>query len=369
MVASASTERAPRKRHYAMWMFTAACPSRCSYCDIDSQKGKKGLSRDEVIRVANELVLAGFEEVLFAGGEPLLSADLPVALRILADAGVPTAVFSGGVPGIVDRAVATLREGRASRVVFSMDSGRVSANDLLRGRKGITEDLVQLASRIANELPDVRRSVNTVVTRFNVDTLPTVWERMSPFGLDSWSLTLAGDFFEGSPGHALLDEGALARFYLRTAPALARRLADSGAELVVLPVPMVFREEGWDTSRWDRATPVMRDALAKDFAHFAGGRHNASFVARFGCPLVGIDVVIGVGGEVHPCSQAPIIQPEFVVGNVRDQSIPEIMEGDALRRFAEGVPHKPCTRCWAPSNVPRPMLDALFARTRTEVSS
>jgi radical SAM protein with 4Fe4S-binding SPASM domain len=67
-----------------------------------------------------------------------------------------------------------------------------------------------------------------------------------------------------------------------------------------------------------------------------------------------------VGGEVHPCSQAPIIRPEYVVGNLKTQSLAEILSGDALRAFGAGVPHASCTRCWAPSNVPRELLQQLI---------
>jgi radical SAM protein with 4Fe4S-binding SPASM domain len=293
-----------------MWMFTGACPSHCTYCDIDSQKGKRGLSSAEVERVAEELLTCGFSEVMFVGGEPLLSPDLPLALRILKGK-VRTAVFTGGLPGLADRAARVLGEGEVDRIVYSIDSGRAERNDLIRGRKGITADLLELCAAVRDRLPRLGRSVNTVVSRFNVGSLPDVWERMAPFGLDSWSLTLAGDVFEGSPGHALLTEAAL------------------------------------------------------ELALYARGEYNATFVRRCGCPLVGIDVVIGVGGEVHPCSQGPIIHPRYVVGNVKDKPLAEILAGDALHAFGAGVPHAPCTRCWAPSNVPRETLLRLVGRAST----
>jgi MoaA/NifB/PqqE/SkfB family radical SAM enzyme len=345
-----------------MWMFTGACPSHCTYCDIDSQKGKKGLSLTEVERVAREILDAGFREVMFAGGEPMLSPHLPAALDVLRGK-VPTAVFTGGLPGLVDRAVDVLREGGVNRLVYSIDSGKDAQNDLIRGRNGITRDLLQLAGAVRERLPRLDRSVNTVVSRFNVDALEGVWERMSPFGLASWSLTLAGDFFQGSPKHALLDEATLETFYLKTVPALAARLAREGAELVVLPVPFPFLASRLPPARWGDAPTNVRNELASEFALYARGEYNATFVRRCGCPLVGIDVVVGVEGDVHPCSQPPIIHPSYVVGNVKRESLAAILDGDALATFGAGVPHAPCTRCWAPSNVPREILVELVARS------
>jgi MoaA/NifB/PqqE/SkfB family radical SAM enzyme len=345
-----------------MWMFTGACPSHCTYCDIDSQKSIKGLSLSEVERVAQEILDAGFREVMFAGGEPMLSPHLPAALRVLRGK-VPTAVFTGGLPGLVDRAIDVLRDGDVKRLVYSIDSGKDAQNDLIRGRNGITRDLLELAGAARERLPRLDRSVNTVVSRFNVDAVESVWERMAPFGLASWSLTLAGDFFQGSPKHALLDEATLETFYLKTVPALAARLARERAELVVLPVPFPFLAAQLPPSQWGDAPAALRKGLEAELALYARGEYNATFVRRCGCPLVGIDVVIGVGGDVHPCSQPPIIHPSYVVGNVKRESLATVLAGDALSAFGASVPNKPCTRCWAPSNVPREMLVELVARS------
>lgn len=348
---------APR-RHYAMWMFTAACPSRCTYCDLDSQKRLGHLDRADVVRVAKELLAQGFTEVMFAGGEPLLSPDLPAALEALRGR-VRTTVFTGGLPGLAARSIEVLREGAVGRVVCSIDAGDAARNDRIRGRLGITTELEAFASLLHRQLPGIGRSINTVVSRFNADTLATVWDRMSPYGFTSWSLTLAGDFFEASPAHARLDREALQRFYLETVPALAERLARDRAELVVLPVPFPFLAAQTPPARWAEVAPSVRAELDLELDHYARGAFNHTFVERCGCPLVGIDIVVGVGGQIHPCSQAPIIHPDYVVGNVRDTPLAQILEGDAIRLFSKGIPHKPCTRCWAPSNVPRATLTQL----------
>lgn len=348
-------------RHYAMWMFTGACPSHCTYCDIDSQKAKKALSSAEVERVCRELVEQGFEEVMFAGGEPILSPDLPLALRALRGK-ARTAVFTGGLPGLVDRAVEVLSEGGAGRIVYSIDSGKPDRNDLIRGRKGITKDLTDLAAAVKARLPRIDRSVNTVVSRFNVDGLPDVWDRMSPYGLNSWSLTLAGDFFEGSPSHALLSVAQLEELYLHTIPSLAARLAKDRAELVVLPVPYPLLAARIPPIKWGELQGDLRAEVIAELLPFSRGEHNATFVRRHGCPLPGKDIVIGVSGEIHPCSQAPIIHPRWVIGNVKEAPLAEILAGEALRAFAAGVPNAPCTRCWAPSNIPRETLVELTSR-------
>ena len=135
------------------------------------------------------------------------------------------------------------------------------------------------------------------------------------------------------------------------------------AELVVLPVPLPFLERGLPIAHWDLAGAEWAEEVRRELERFARGDHNASFVAQHGCPLAGRDVTIGVNGEVHPCSQAPILKPEHVVGHVRD-GLSAVLASERARAFVEGVPHAPCRRCWAPSNVPRDELRRLVARSR-----
>jgi radical SAM protein with 4Fe4S-binding SPASM domain len=341
-------------RNRVIWVLNAACPSRCVYCDIESQRATRVLSAEQVERACREVLEAGFREVVFVGGEPFLSPELPVALRLLAGR-CNVAVFTGGLPGFTDRVLALVAQG-VERLVFSIDSGREASNDLIRGRKGITRDLLDLATALRERFPRLDLSLNTVVSRHNAHTLVDVWERMEPFRPDSWALTMVGDNFSGSPSEHMLDRAQVERHYLVEVPALARRLDARRAELVVLPVPFPFLRTRTPPRSWGDVAAQHRAELNREFDLFARGEYNRTFVERCGCPLVGVDVSIGVGGEVYPCSQAPALQPAYVVGNLKDASLSDVLAGEALKKFGADLPHAPCSRCWAPSNVERGRL-------------
>jgi len=341
-------------RHRVIWVLNAACPSRCVYCDIESQRATRVLSAEHVERASREVLAAGFREVVFVGGEPFLSPELPVALGVLAGK-CSVAVFTGGLPGHTEKVLRMIALG-VDRLVFSIDSGRPFHNDLIRGRRGITVDLLELVDAIRRAYPRIDMSLNTVVSRHNAATLGDVWDAMERFRPDSWALTLVGDNFTGSPREHLLDRAQLEAHYLSTVPALARRLEPRRAELVVLPVPFPFLRAGTPPRAWGEAAARFRDGLHRELELYARGEYNRTFVEACGCPLVGTDISIGVGGEVYPCSQAPALQAEYVVGNVKDAHLEEVLAGQALAKFAAGVPHAPCTRCWAPSNVERGRL-------------
>lgn len=341
-----------------IWVVHAACPSRCAYCAIESQDGKRSLPEADAVRVAREIVTLGFEQVILVGGEPLLYPHLSAVLEVL-HGRTEVALFTGGIPGDPLKSIDKMRRG-VDRVVLSIDAGTDAANDLVRGRKGITRDVLSMAEALRRELPHVGLSVNTVVSRNNVRVLESVWERMSPFRLDSWALTLAGDNFGASANAQLPSRAEIETLYRRTIPELARRVAGQ-TELVVLPVPLPLLVQNVPASAWDGPRWVNDADVAAQLDRFAVGDHNASFVTRHGCPLAGRDVSIGVEGEIYPCSQAPILAAEYVVGHVRD-SLGATLRGAAMRSFEAAVPHAACSRCWAPSNVDRPVLRALLAK-------
>jgi radical SAM protein with 4Fe4S-binding SPASM domain len=349
-------------------VLNAACPSRCVYCAIETQRVQRTLTRDEVTHAAREIVANGFAEVIFVGGEPLLSPDLSAALDAL-DGRCNVAVFTGGIPGDPTRYVDVLRRG-VGRLVVSLDAGDEALNDRIRGRSGITNDLARLVDAVLRALPRVQVSVNTVVTRHNVDHIDTAWERALGWNATSWSLTLAGDNFDGaSPDGHFLSRAQVEQLYLDVIPRLASLLTSQHRELVVLPIPLPFLERGLAARHWGTAAPHMRASLDAEFDRYARGDFNASFVAHHGCPLVGVDITVGIDGSVYPCSQAPIIQEAYALGSITQRPLREVLTGDRMNRFREGMAHPTCTRCHAPSNVQRPVLvDVLTRKPRAHSS-
>ncbi len=353
-------EQPLRARFRVIWVLNAACPSRCSYCAVETQRAQRPLARERVAAAARDILACGFAEVIFVGGEPLLSPDLPAALEALGGR-CEVAVFTGGLPGDPRRHVDVLARG-VTRLVASLDAGDDDANDKLRGRAGVTRELEALVTAARRALPAMRLSVNSVVTRMSAELAPTAWERAEPWGPDSWSLTLAGDNFDGrAPDGHFLERAQVEAHYLERVPRLASLLAASRRELVALPVPLPFLAEALPPRLWNLHAARHRAALDAEFDRYARGDYNASFVARHGCPLVGTDISIGVDGSVYPCSQAPVLQPRHAVGSLATQGLAEVLDGAGLRDFRAGVPHAICARCHAPSNVQRPALRALFA--------
>lgn len=348
------------ERQRLIWVINAACPSRCVYCGIDSQRTARELDEQEAVRAARAVVDAGFGEVVFVGGEPLLYRHLPAVLRELSGK-CQVAVFCGGLPGEAKRWVDVLRHG-ATRLVLSLDDADEDRNDLVRGKRGVSRELRALADEVRSSLPELELSVSTVVTRHNVSTLGSSWPRIGELEPTAWVAVLAGDNFVETPSAHFPSLDQLSQLYLEDAPALARRVKREApdTDFLLFPVPLPFLQRDLPVAKWDVAPSELGPAVAAELSRYAIGDYNASFVERFGCPLVGRDATLGVDGAVYGCSQAPIIRPEHVIGSVLESDLGDVLESQRLLSFQRAVPHAPCRRCWAPSNVPAGLLAALL---------
>lgn len=339
-----------------IWAINAACPSRCVYCGIATQREKRELEAEEAVKLAREVVDAGFREVVFVGGEPLLYKHLPAVLDVLAGR-VEVAVFSGGLPEDPRRWLDVLRRG-ATRLVLSIDAGDEDKNDLVRGRRGVSLEVWSLAEAVRRELPQLDVSVSSVITPQSAPLLAATWGRIRELRPTAWVAVLAGDNFDERPSSHFLDRNELERLYFVDAPALARRIAAeaSGTDFMLFPVPLPLF--GTPLSRWSEARD--QPGLDTELLLYSRGDYNATFAERHGCPLVGMDISIGVDGEIYPCSQAPILKSEYALGSSRQSSLSSLLEPERLARFRDAVPHAPCRRCWAPSNLPRDVLARLL---------
>lgn len=342
-------------RHYLFWLIDDRCPNRCVYCGVAAGRPLRARPGDaDLARIAGQVAAAGFEEVQIAGGEPLVAPGLPDVLSILEGRCRISLFTGGGVRGeAAVRAVEALRHG-VGRIVFSIDMADEDGNDRLRGRPGATRDLLRLARRVRRDLPALDVSFNSVVSRSSIASIAALWDWIRPFGPSSWSLTLVADNLgAGQDPHVPL-RSDLACFYLETVPALAARVQREGARLLVLPTPVAFLARRVPPERWTRVPGL--DAELDDFAT---GHYNRAYANAHGCPIAGGDLTIGFSGEVYPCSQPAVIQPEFVVGDLMRETLAEILAGPRLAAFREGIPHRVCLRCEAPSNLPGGLPAAL----------
>jgi pyrroloquinoline quinone biosynthesis protein E len=175
---SAEAVPAPDEVHVA---FTDRCPVACHDCYLDAGPDKAGDANgweDDVAAMAS----MGAFEVAIGGGDPGPLPDLEARLDRLAAIGVlPNLTTSGfGVTEARARGLA----GRVGQVNVSLD-GLHEDYEAARGFDGRAVALRAIDRLVA---AGVRVGVNTVITRFNAESLDAMAEVLAARGVAEWQL-------------------------------------------------------------------------------------------------------------------------------------------------------------------------------------
>lgn len=117
-----------------IWDMTYACPLRCIHCYSESGRRPADARREDVLRIAEVIGRARPRLVALSGGEPLLAPGWEEAVAHLRGAGVGMALYTSG--WIMDADLARRLAGTMARVCVSIDGGRASTHDAIRGRAG-----------------------------------------------------------------------------------------------------------------------------------------------------------------------------------------------------------------------------------------
>jgi len=151
-----------------VWELTLRCNLRCLHCGATAGRPRPDeLTTAEVLRVADELVALPAGEVTLMGGELFLCPDwLPVAERLRAG-GVQLVVFTNGTLLTPER-IAQLHELEPRTIGTSLDGGRASAHDAIRGVPGAFD--TTLAAIDDLQAAGLLVSIITTITRRNLCT-------------------------------------------------------------------------------------------------------------------------------------------------------------------------------------------------------
>ncbi|MDT7888691.1 MAG: radical SAM protein [Desulfurococcales archaeon] len=150
------------------WNITARCNLRCIHCYIDAgPQGYKGVSREDALKILDQIIELGSPMIIFSGGEPLARKDLLLELASRAvDRGIKTVLSTNGT--MIDRDIAKrIAEAGLSYVGISLDSTKAEWHDMFRGVRGSFEKALRGARLVAEE--GVHVGFRYTLTRYNID--------------------------------------------------------------------------------------------------------------------------------------------------------------------------------------------------------
>jgi radical SAM protein with 4Fe4S-binding SPASM domain len=169
------------------WELTLACNLRCKHCgSLAGRQRPDELSRDECLRLADELVALRCERVTLTGGEPTLHAAWDeIAARLIRQK-VRTGIISNAWAWSEEHIARAAKAGMTS-VGFSLD-GLLPEHDDFRAQ-GSFERVV--AAIRATRKAGLEVAINTTLHRRNCRQLDEMRTLLLDLDVRSWQLQLA----------------------------------------------------------------------------------------------------------------------------------------------------------------------------------
>jgi radical SAM protein with 4Fe4S-binding SPASM domain len=173
----------------AIWEATRACQLACRHCRASAIRHRHPdeLTADEVIqRVLTPLARLGCPLFVITGGDPMERDDLTTVVRHAKRMGLKPALTPSATPRLTFERLAELKDAGLDTCAMSLDGSEASIHDRFRGVHGtfdLTLERIDWLHRLG-----IPVQINTTVSRFNLDDLPRIAERVVELGAFRWSV-------------------------------------------------------------------------------------------------------------------------------------------------------------------------------------
>jgi MoaA/NifB/PqqE/SkfB family radical SAM enzyme len=176
---------------------TYRCPSRCLTCNITKRKAQE-LTPEEYRRIFGSLGKKAYW-VTISGGEPFLRSDLPEIVDAIVEESSPRIInipTSGTTHASIFRFLPQiLKKTRGSQLTinFSLDEVGERHDQIRRTRKNWEKTLESLrfAKSLQADFPHLTVGIHSVISVFNVDRLPVIYEELHKLAPDSYITEIA----------------------------------------------------------------------------------------------------------------------------------------------------------------------------------
>jgi SynChlorMet cassette radical SAM/SPASM protein ScmE len=150
---------------------TNRCNLRCRHCSVEGGEAlDEELNTDEWLSVIRELSDGKIFNVFINGGEPLVRQDIFVLLEELARHPIAVTLFTNATL-ITEEMADRLGKCHLRAISVSLDGSKPEIHDHLRGEGAFQETVAGIERLVRREL---KVSISSVVTRFNLSDLPAI---------------------------------------------------------------------------------------------------------------------------------------------------------------------------------------------------
>lgn len=304
----------------------SACNCRCVMCDIWKGNGQlRQLTEAGVGTLLSSLVRLGTKQVLLSGGEALLNPGIFSLCRLIRAKGIRITLLSTGLllKKYADDLLAWVDE-----VIVSLD-GPEAVHDEIRNIPGAFAKLREGIGVLKEKAPGYRITARTVIHRLNFRAWPQLIETAKTLLLDRISF---------------LPADVSSQAFNREVPWDARRQNDVLIAKEELPLLENLVESIIDEHGAAFATRFIAESPGKlrNIVRYYRALHGLEPFPFKKCNAPWVSTVIEADGSVRPCFFHP------AHGNLHQQSLPDILNGEAATRFRKTLnmaQNETCRRC------------------------
>jgi radical SAM protein with 4Fe4S-binding SPASM domain len=355
------------------------CQLRCIMCHFAHPQfveNRTTMGRELLEKVADDLFPRAHDVVLSSSAEPLMAPELPRALELCREHGVPNFHFSTNGISLTEKIVDKVIEVQMPLITISIDAGEKEVFERIRtpakwDRVISRFDLINERKRaLGSKFPEI--SATAVLMRSNIRTIPALVRLMHEKGVRYMNfvhMAVIGGM--GMEPESLLSEPQLCNEVMRE----VQRTADEVGMQIVRPIDLSEHdaqqadgdvpesdEGGGNALMPDEGAAISVDQYLdhknREFLLKAksGKRHNRP------CYFPWYYIHVNPEGTVFPCGSW---WEHTVFGDFRTQDFEEIWTGPQFTELRRQLYHhelRPtCANC-AVSNMGRPDVKASFAQ-------
>jgi len=301
----------------------SACNCRCVMCDIwKDNKNLKQLTEKDIQELLMSLKKLGTQQVLMSGGEALLNPNFFRFCEILNKEGIKISLLSTGLT-IKKNTQAILSN--VNDIIVSLD-GNEEIHDRIRNIQGAFQKLKEGVQSLKTADPSFRITARTVIHRLNFRYWPAIIDSAKEIGLDQVSFLPADVSSHAFNREVLWSDQRQHEIMLME------------EELPELKKIMESVIETYGTGYASYFIAENPEKLRKIYSYYAAFYGLNPFPYKK-CNAPWVSTVVEADGTVRPCFfHAPL-------GNIREQSLEEVLNSDEAIRFRKELDTQTDSTC------------------------
>jgi heme b synthase len=305
------------------WEVTRSCNLACVHCRASAERGPYPgeLSKEECLRVIDEIASFSKPVIILTGGEPLLRSDVFDLARHGTERGLRMVMATNGTL-INDKTIEEMKSSGIQRVSISLDGPDAESHDAFRKVKGSFEGSLRGIDMLKKG--GIEFQINTTVTRVNLHSVPHILRLAVRVGAVAHHIFL---LVPTGRGKDLQDQGISALDYEKTLHWFYEQRGEVPLQLKATCAPHYYR--------------ILRQRAKKEGKKITPKEYGLDAMTR-GC-LGGISFCfISHVGHVQPCGYL-----ELDCGNVKETPFQKIWAESKVfqnLRDTDGYGGK-CGRC------------------------